>query len=187
MSPEAGPSWRAQLAPRTSADTDGEVQRLLGKLEQAGRGELIVQLVANAPSALRPWVLFSDALLFRGVLPAADRELIVLLLAARDRLDYVASVHRSVALAAGLTAAQVDALASSDPDRLAAVFGSRERAAARLAGALADDEFGEPEWDEAVTLWGADGALEFALVVGWWGGMVKVVSRALALEPLGAD
>jgi hypothetical protein len=176
-------TWREGLRLRTAADTEGETQRLLEKLEAQGLTNVITRLVANSSSGFRPFVLMASALMGRASLPAADREAVILDIAARSALEYEWFEHESIARRVGLTGEQIEALRSGDWTD-ASVFTGTQLLAMRITRALLDGQVpGDDLWEEAVTAWGQEGALELLLSVAWWGGYVPVVIRGLGLLP----
>jgi alkylhydroperoxidase family enzyme len=169
------------LAPRTSADTDGERSRVLGKLEASGRDIEIARLLANSPTAFRPFILMSDALLMRSSLAPRLRELAVLLLAAESGSSYEREQHEPMAMRAGVTEAECIALR----DGTAAVdrFEGDDQVVLQVTAELRANGRCAPEtWDRAVAALGAETALELVLAIGWWGGFVPLVLGALGLE-----
>ena len=168
-----------RIAFRSSADTSGDVQRVLEKLEASGRDLPIVKLVANWDGGFRPFILMADALLTKGALPPATREITVLRIATVRSLDYEWHEHEPMAIRAGVRPDQIAKLANSLPlDDTS--FSAEERAAV----AVVDDLLagGEPDadhWDNACAMLGDDAALELIFAVAWWGGFVPVAVQAL--------
>lgn len=174
---------RYPVAPRSAADTSGDVQRVLGKLESLGRSPDIVRMVANWTPGFRPFVLTSDALLFRGFLAPQTRECIVLCIAALRDDKYEWDEHVPMSAKVGITTSQHDAIAAAGgqwhllPDDL---FDDQQRAAARLAqNVLLDDEIELDVWDATCDVLGRDAALEVIFAVAWWGGYVATLTRSL--------
>ena len=169
----------SRLAFRSSADTTGEVQRVLSKLEESGRDLPITRLVANWQTGFRPFILMADALLVKGVLPAITREMIVLHIASVQGLDYEWHEHEIMARKAGLSSEQIEALAEpvlpSGPE-----FDRAQLAALTLVNQVLTRHDPEPAtWDEVCALMGEEAALELVFAVAWWGGFVPVAVRAL--------
>ncbi|MBW3664284.1 MAG: carboxymuconolactone decarboxylase family protein [Actinobacteria bacterium] len=184
MSIDGDWTWSGDLPLRSSADTDGEVSRVLGKLESSDQDLTVLRLVANAPDAFRPFVLLANALIHRGHLPAAVRELVILWLGVEEGSAYEWATHHEAARAAGLSQEQLMALRAGTVDDADAPFDDEQRLALRLCRRLhAGERWGDEEWAAAATAWGREGALDLAFTVGWWGGMVPHVLRAFGLEP----
>lgn len=169
------------LRPRSSADTEGEVARVLRKLEVSGKDATVARLVANAPSIFRPFVMLSDALLHRSALPPRIREVVVLHLATRTGSAYEREEHEKIARDVGLDDEVVAHLRDADAD--GAGLRDDERAALRLAAAVlaGSRDIGAPiaaarrHLDEQMVL-------ELVLCVAWWGGFVPLATAALGLE-----
>ena len=176
---QVGPGELLQL--RSSADTEGEVQRVLAKLEAAGIDLPVVRSIANAPNAFRPFILLADALLTKAVLPAPVREVVIMYLAARQGSAYEWHEHERMAAAVGVTRAQLQAILAGDPS--AEHFSAEQLLGVAVAREMLDgDGLSRERWREAIDAWGVEGAMDVVLSVGWWGGMVPLVLGALALD-----
>jgi len=169
------------LAERTTADTDGDVRRILEKLESTGQLLTVSRLVANSPALFRAFVLFSDGILTRSRLPGDLRELCILRLAALKDAEYEWAEHVGFSSRAGVTDEQRHALAEGrlpegvDDDRLAALAAVEKLAEG--GGWSAED------WDDLRARFGPDGAIDLVMIAGWYGGVVPVLTKALGLEP----
>ena len=71
----------------------------------------ILGLFAHHPQVTGPWLAFSGALLDHGALDPRDRELLILHVGTRTHSGYQWTQHQSMARAAGLSAAQIAAVA----------------------------------------------------------------------------
>jgi 4-carboxymuconolactone decarboxylase len=172
------PDPDVDLTLRSSSDTDGEVQRVLAQMEEGKTNLKIIRLMANAPHAFRPFVLFSKALMREGFLPDEDREAIVLYLAVRNKVPYEWNEHLPMALAAGLTQEQIESLASESVDGLS----RNQQLAVEVAKEVADGFGIAPNtWRRACNVWGQEGAMDAMLSVAWWGGLVPTIVRALGI------
>src|ERR1700683_3070148 len=98
---EVGRDPIVPLAPRTTEDTTGEVQRVLGKLDAGGWNKRILRIVANSETAFRPFVLLSTSLLSSRFLPRQVQEVVILYLANRRQVDYEWLEHVPMAMSAG--------------------------------------------------------------------------------------
>jgi alkylhydroperoxidase family enzyme len=172
------------LPPRTSRDTEGEVKRVLGKLEAAGVDLLATRLVANSSNSFRPFILLSDALLNRAALEPTIREVVILHLAARRGTKYEWFEHTRIASAAGVTQEQLAAVIARD-------YGPRIFTGDQLfAISVADRLIGgggltRRQWTEALERWGMPAALDLIFTIGWWGGFIPIVLEAIGDEALG--
>jgi hypothetical protein len=175
------------LSFRTSADTSGEVSRVLGKLEASGNDLPINQLLANATGSFRPFVLLSDALIRKAALPPFIRETVVLHLAARLGVRYEWGEHIPMSEDAGVTE-QMRAALSAPASGDLSVLTEDQRAAVRLADEILARTLSDADWREACSRWGREAALDLAIAVGFWGGMVPTVIGVIerhGLVPLG--
>src|SRR3984957_21092134 len=94
---------RLDLTPLRSEDADGEVERVLSKLEASGNDLKILRVLANAENVFRPFVLLSNALMNKSSLSAADREVVILHLAAQRDVPYEWKEHVPMSDAVGIT------------------------------------------------------------------------------------
>ena len=170
------------LRARTVGDTTGDVQKLLGRLQESGNALRVVRLLANSDNAFKPFVLMSTALMAKSTLPAADREAVILYLAARRHVQYEWEEHIPMSAAAGITDDQRDLLSAgtvppSDP------FSESQILAIEVAHEVVENkQLSADRWSAAVERWGEPGALDLILVIGWWGGFVPTVIEAFGLK-----
>jgi alkylhydroperoxidase family enzyme len=177
--PVRAPNHRA-FARRTSRDTDGDVSRVLGKLEATGQNYTILQVLANASVLFRPFVLLSDALNNHSVIPPDVREAVILLMAARGEVQYEWAEHVPMAREAGLTDSQIAALACASPTP--DLFSAAQLGALALTEELSRGAgVAAGTWQRVTSEWGEAGALELVAIVGWWGGFVQTMLDALGL------
>jgi 4-carboxymuconolactone decarboxylase len=167
---------------RTVEDTGGDVQRLLGRLEQSGNALKVVRMMANSENAFKPFVLMSTALMAKSPLPATDREVIILHLAARRGVQYEWEEHASMSAMVGITDEQRDLLSTgSIPGGDA--FEPSQTLALRMVDQILDKRGLSPElWSEGCQQWGQAGALDVIFVVAWWGGFVPTIIEAFGLR-----
>lgn len=169
---------------RSSHDTEGDAQRILGKLEATGRDLRIVRLVANWSAGLRPFVLSSDALLFRGALDPRVREIVVLYTAARLGNDYEWDEHVPMSERAGVTETERAAIRAAvdrpNEQSLKTTFDAAIVDALSLAASLLSDPTVDLDaWDRACESLGRDSALEILFAVAWWGAYVPLIANTL--------
>jgi alkylhydroperoxidase family enzyme len=172
---------------RTAADTEGDVQRVLAKLEETGNANKLFRVLANSTTAFRPFVLLTGGLSTSTNLPADVREVVILHLAARRHVAYEWTEHVVLSARVGVTDEQRDAIEAGG-----ALNPSLFTPGQRLAVAVADAIFGEPPldpaaWAEAVEAWGTEGALELLLVAACWGAFVPTIVEAIGLRRPDAD
>jgi len=168
------------LRRRTTSDTEGDVRRVLAKLEGNDLDFTVVRVVANSSALFRPFVLLSDALNNRSTIPADIRETVILAIAARAQMQYEWAEHVPMAGAAGLDDKQIAALAadSASPD----LFDSEQLLAVAVAHGVLEGGGVAPEnWSRMKAQWGDGGALELIAIIGWWGGFIQAMLGALGL------
>lgn len=176
--------WNGGFPLRTAADTEGDVQRVLEKLESTGQNQTILRLVANSPNVFRPFVLLANSLVNRATLGAAEREALVLHLAALEGAAYETAAHLLPASQAGLTEAQIEILTAGSALDHSAEFTDAQNLALRLGQKVAHgDALDDSDWAQAQAQWGNEGALDLVFSVAWWAGFVLVFTRALGLRP----
>lgn len=176
---------RIPLRPRTAADTEGEVQRVLDKLDRAQINKKVVRILANSPTGFRPFVLLTTGLLSSPHLPRLDQEIVILHLAVRRGTQYEWAEHAPMAIEAGATAGQVEAI---ERDRGAVdreLFTDAQLLAVAVADEVVDERSLDPgTWDRAVAVWGEAGALDLLMSVAVWGAFVPTVLEGLGLVGL---
>jgi alkylhydroperoxidase family enzyme len=171
----------ARLPRRSAADTTGKNHDILSNLEQSGEDLAILRLLANSPTLLRPMVMMANALMQRATLPPLDREVVVLHLAVRLENAYEWDEHVPLSAAAGVTNEQRDAIARREPVA-APLFGPTQQLAVAFADELVDTGgLSDGTWARAAAAWGDAAALDLLLSVGFWGGMVPIITAGLGL------
>jgi alkylhydroperoxidase family enzyme len=176
--------WAAALRPRSAADTDGDVSRVLEKLESTAQDQMILRLVANSPNAFRPFVLMANALVNQATLPADVREAVVLHLAVELCDAYEWHSHTAEAAKAGLSRPQIDAIGAGRATSDATGLSDGQRLAIDLVDRLrGTDGWSDTDWEAAIGAWGREGAMDLVLSTAWWAGYVPIVLRALRLVP----
>jgi 4-carboxymuconolactone decarboxylase len=171
-----------RLTRRSSHDTEEPVQGVLAKLEATSNDLTIMRMLANAPTAFRPFVLLSDALINRGIIPADVREVAILTCAALTESNYEWEQHAGLAAASGLPEATIRTLRGGDI-RAAAMLPPPQRLAVVIADHLVRSRHLPDEpWREAVNVWGERGAAELLLIIAIWGGLIPIVLGGLDLH-----
>jgi AhpD family alkylhydroperoxidase len=94
------------------ADLDAPAARPLVERIIAERGSVLhlYQMLLHSPPLAEGWLGYLTAVRQQLALPAALRELVIMQVALLNRAPYEADQHRPLALQAGVTAAQLDAL-----------------------------------------------------------------------------
>jgi 4-carboxymuconolactone decarboxylase len=170
------------LPRRTSADTEGDSGRVLGKLEESGQIMKIHGVLANSSSVFRPLMLLASALMTKTPFPAYEREVVILRMAARRGVAYEWGEHVALSAKAGVDDAARENLAKGDGADLT-LLSARARLAVDVADQVVDHHRLDPAlWDRAVAEWGEEASLDLVFVVAWWGGFVPLVIEALGLR-----
>jgi 4-carboxymuconolactone decarboxylase len=108
----------APLAPLTAEQAEPSVAALFAELEATGAGvPPVYRMLAHSPRMLEAWHGFAGPLRGSGDLPVAVKELAILRTAHLTGSDRQWRHHLPLAEAAGVTAAQLDAV-RADPDAL---------------------------------------------------------------------
>jgi 4-carboxymuconolactone decarboxylase len=177
--PPAAVTIRGRLPLRTSQDTEGDVARLLGKLEQSDSAFAILRTLANSPGLFRPFVLYASSYQDRSLLPYKVKEIVVLYLAARANSAYEWYEHVAISAQAGVSDEQQATLKLGD-DYDRSLFEHQELVALAVSSRLMiADDLPDALWKEAVDLWTDSGALDLVMAVGWWGRLIPMVINAL--------
>jgi uncharacterized peroxidase-related enzyme len=100
-----------------------------GVRKQLGLVPNLFRVIANSPAGLQDYLGLSGAL-GRGVLPAALRERIALLVAETNGCDYCLSAHSAIGAGAGLSAAAIEAARTGEAET------AQDQAALSLARAV---------------------------------------------------
>jgi alkylhydroperoxidase family enzyme len=126
----------------------------------------IFATLARHPRLLKRWSDFGGTLLYRGELPARERELLVLRTAWNCRADYEWGQHVRIGLAAGLTRDEIAAVATDDPGDDQG-WSPADAALLRAADELhADARIGDATWDDLAATWSEAQLIELCMVVG---------------------
>jgi alkylhydroperoxidase family enzyme len=172
---------RLDITPLRSEDADGEVARVLSKLEASGNNLKILRVLANGENVFRPFVLLSNALMNKSSLSAADREVVILHLAAQRDVPYEWKEHVPMSDAVGITEDQRKLI-------LSGTIGADDFTPSQLLAVRAADEIisgrslSEATWAQARDTWGQDGALDLVVSVAWWGAFVPTIIEAIGLQ-----
>lgn len=113
----------------------------------------LYRMLGHAPALFRGWLDFAWPLRLEAKTPRRLRELLILRGAQVSQADYEWAHHVVMALAAGVTQAQVDALAKW-PD--SALFSAQEKAVLRLADEVTRGPAASSDCIEALKVQGFD-------------------------------
>jgi len=155
-----------RISPLPAAERDEEVEQLLAGtlLGRDGEALNIFQTMARHPKLMKRWLPFGGWLLARGVLPARDRELLILRTAWNCQADYEWGHHVELAEAAGVTEDEIDRVTTgpdaSDWDPFEATL---LRAADELHG---DARITDATWSRLADRYDDKALIELLMVVG---------------------
>lgn len=105
------------------------------------------------------------AIRYRTALDDREREIAILLVAARWRSAFERESHEAIARHLGLTDAQLAGVRDEDPSALE----GRERRLAEVVVALLDGDLDDAAWEAAVAEFGRETLFELTTLVGYYG------------------
>lgn len=174
-----------RIAPLPEPEWSGELRRILEAPTPAVGERLgdnhIFSTLARHPDLFRAWLPFGGFLLGRGVLPARERELLILRTCARAGAEYEWGVHAVVfAEAVGLGERQLAATARGSADDPA--FSAADAQLIAAADALYDTGTIPDElWAALAGRFAHDQLLELIIVAGWYR-VISYLVNALQIE-----
>lgn len=117
------------------ADCSSEAARPLASRIVAARGGILhlYQMLMHSTPIAQGWLDYLTAIRQQSSLPGDVRELVIMRVALLNRAPYEADQHAPIALAEGVSQAQLDALAQWEDSPL---FGARERAVLAYTDAM---------------------------------------------------
>lgn len=164
----------------TTQEAAAEIRPILERQERDG-GEVLNlhRALANAPGVLRNFMRLGNSLLLHGMLPPRLRELAILRVARLTAARYEWAHHLPIALRAGVTQAEVEAIAAWES---APVFGETERAVLRYVDEVTLHIRVPAPVFEALRACLSEGeVVELTMVAGYWG-MVARLLEALEVD-----
>jgi len=172
----------SRITPVQEGNASPEAQEQFDKITKNGARIInLYRTLAHNPRVMRDFIKLGNTLLSRTELPPKLRELAVLRLARLTGSQYEWTQHYPVALQAGLTAAQADAL--TDWAR-SGLFNNEQKAVLKFVDEMVS---GKPVSDavfQAVRAFLSEKqAMELAAAVGYW----EMVGRFLAALQVDID
>lgn len=181
MSPDR-PEPAIPVALLSSGDTDGEVSRVLAKLEATKNARKLYRVLANSPVLFRPFVLLTGGLVTNEELPPDVREVVVRHLAGRADVAYEWAEHVPISRSAGVSDEQRDVIGAGG-DLAAPLFSDEHRLAVRIADQIVHRPPIDPaDWERAIEAWSVAGAMHLLLAVACWGALVPTIIEAVGLR-----
>lgn len=146
-------------------EPDEELSEILqGALLLDGEPINIFGVLGNHPKLLKRFNLFAGYLLNKGLLPAREREIVILRVGWNARAVYEFGQHTVIGAAAGLTDDEIRAL-TADP--AGHDWSSDDRALIALADELAaDDCVTDETWAQLAARWSDAELIELLIVAG---------------------
>ena len=173
------------LAPAEWTDEQGEILTAdLGEGSAIGARTLselnLFTTVVRHERLFKPWLRLGNALLTRGALPFADRELLILRVARNTGSEYEWGQHVRIAVEGGVERAKVDRVAAG-PE--AEGWEERERLLLRAADELdTAAKIADPTWTGLTAHLDERQLIELPLLVGYYT-MVAYTLNSLAVAP----
>ena len=169
-----------RIPPTTPADRDERTEELLAAMRRPDGTDLnIFATLAHHPRLLNRWSAFGGTLLFGGVLPHRDRELLILRTAWHCQAEYEWGQHVLLARAAGMTDEEIDRIPEEE---IAESWGPRERALLRAADELhTSSRISEDTWNALAEDYDYQQLIEVCMVVGQYH-MVAFTLNSLEVE-----
>ena len=174
-----------RIPPLPPEGRDPKTAELLEGLRGFNGTELnIFATLAHHPRLLKRWSAFGGTLLYAGVLPARERELLILRTGYLCRAPYEWGQHVEIGKAAGLTDDEVARVAAG-PD--APGWSEADAQLLRAADELhADNRISDATWAALAERWDAQQLIELCMVVGQYH-LVAFTLNSLGVEPESAD
>lgn len=156
---------RPRIEPIT--EFDGELEEILATaLTHDGKPLNIFGTLGHHPKLLKRFNLLGGFLLNKGLIPARERELVILRVGANARAEYEFGQHTVIGRACGLTREEIDALVRS-PDTHD--WSDGDRALIALADDLhADDCVTDATWAALASRWTDAQLTELLVVAGFY-------------------
>ena len=155
---------------RPVTDPDPEVRQLLDAAAVPGGGPGAAPLnifgtLAHHPRLMRRTNQLGGTLLFRGSLPAREREIVILRVGWNCRAVYEFGQHTVIGAGSGLSDAEIRALAGGDTTG----WSRHDRALVDLADDLCDrDCVSDETWSTLSERFGDDGMIELVVLAGYY-------------------
>jgi 4-carboxymuconolactone decarboxylase len=154
-----------RIAPLAREGRDPRTEELLAGLRRPDGSELnIFATLAHHPRLLKRWSAFGGVLLYGGVLPPRERELLILRTAWHCDAHYEWGQHVGIGLAAGLTDDEVARVAAGP---LAPGWAEADAVLLQAADQLhADSRIGDATWAALAERFDEPQLIELCMVVG---------------------
>jgi 4-carboxymuconolactone decarboxylase len=167
-----------RIPPLAAGEGDAQAAELLASIEGVGGASNIFTTLVRHPGLFRKWSPFGGKLL-SGKLPARDRELLILRTGWHCQAAYEWGQHVRIALAAGITDAEVERV-KAGPD--AAGWDPFDAVLLRAADELHDDScITDATWQALAARYDTQQLIEVPMVVGHYH-MVAYTLNSLGVQ-----
>lgn len=148
-------------------EPDAELQEILaGALTNDGTPLNIFGVLGRHPKLLKRFNLLGGFLLNKGMIPAREREIVILRIGWNARARYEFGQHTLIGRRCGLTDAEIVALTLPAADHR---WSDDDRALIALADELADDDcVGDATWARLASRWGDAELVELLVLAGFY-------------------
>ena len=169
-----------RIPPTTAADRDERTEELLAAFRRADGTDLnIFATLAHHPRLLKRWSAFGGTLLFRGQLPARDRELLILRTAWLCKAEYEWGQHVLIGREAGITEDEIERIPGEE---ISGEWGPRDQALLRAADELHErSAISDQTWEALAAEYDYQQLIEVCMVVGQYH-MVAFTLNSLGVE-----
>ena len=169
-----------RIPPTTASDRDERTEELLAAFRRADGTDLnIFATLAHHPKLLKRWSAFGGTLLFGGVLPGRDRELLILRTAWLCKAEYEWGQHVLIGRDAGITDEEIERIPG---DEVSGEWGPREQALLSAADELhRDSVISDDTWKLLADGYDYQQLIEICMVVGQYH-MVAFTLNSLGVE-----
>ena len=170
-----------RIPPLPRSGRDPRTDELLAALRRPDGSELnIFATLAHHPRLLKRWSAFGGTLLYGGVLPPRDRELLILRTAVHCGAHYEWGPHVGIARDAGVTDDEIERVAHG-PDHDG--WSAQDAALLRAADELHDQaRIGDSTWSTLAGAYDEQQLIEVCMVVGQYH-LVAFTLNSLDVEP----
>jgi 4-carboxymuconolactone decarboxylase len=174
-----------RIPPLPQEGRDPRTEEMLAALRAFNGTDLnIFSTLARHPKLFKRWSAFGGTLLYGGVLPARERELLILRTGYLCRAPYEWGQHVVIGRAAGLTDEEIARVAAG-PD--ADGWSTEEATLLRAADELhAESCIGDATWAALAERWDEQQLIEVCMVVGQYH-LVAFMLNSLGVEPESHD
>ncbi|MFP3899415.1 MAG: carboxymuconolactone decarboxylase family protein [Acidimicrobiia bacterium] len=163
--PSRGPAHAVRIPPLPEDQRDSEMRDLLAAATGSRDRELnIFSTLVRHPRLFRRWLGFGGELLLNGLLPARDRELLILRTAWNCGAEYEWGQHLVIARDAGVSDEEIEAVAAG-PD--APGWSAEDARLLRAADELhTDARIGDTTWAGLAARYDEPQLIELTMLVG---------------------